>query len=55
MPELIRSIEVVIVVDTNKNTRRVKLEPARDEPFVDFIERVKAALEDELLERDFDG
>ena len=46
MAERVRSVEVAITVDTNKDTRTWTLRPEPDEDLVDFVERIR-----ELLER----
>lgn len=46
MPTLIRSIEVTIVIETNKSQSvdRLKLNSEEDEAIEEFVERVKAAI-----------
>ena len=52
--EYIRDIRVTIEIDTNKATTKIELvlgQYEEDENWDDFIERVKQALENDLINR----
>lgn len=45
MGEQLRSVEVIITVDTNKQTKHKTLQPLPGEDWIDFIERIREHLE----------
>lgn len=50
MAERLRSIDVKIEIDTNKETRRVELSMDEDESVGEFVERVERAIRARLPE-----